>query len=70
MALYGHDLGRHRSAAIELGNALLAVRTLVQVDFHKYGMLAVTLVATNVNLIGRHRLFFITVAVFCQRSNC
>ena len=69
MALYGHDLGWHQSAVIELGNALLVVRTVVQVDFHKYGMLAVTLVATNVNLICRHRLSFIITAPICQRSN-
>jgi hypothetical protein len=45
VALEGSNLGRHRAAAKELGNALLAVRTLVEVNLHKYRMLTVALVA-------------------------
>jgi hypothetical protein len=63
------NLGRHRSAAKKLGNALLAVRTPVEVNLHEYRMLAVTLVAAHDNLIGRHTLSFIIAPQICQCLN-
>ena len=53
MALYGRDLRRHRTSAKEVSKALLAVWAVVEVNLQVNGMLALALVATEVNFVSR-----------------
>lgn len=54
MALYSRDLRRHRASAKEVSKALLAIRTVVEMNFQVNGMLALAIVAMKVNFVCRH----------------
>jgi hypothetical protein len=60
VALYGGDLRRHRSSAKEVSKALLAVRTVVEMNLQVNGMLALAIVAMKVNFVSRHVAYCIT----------
>jgi hypothetical protein len=58
--MYGRNLRRHRTVAKEFSDALLSVWTAVKVDPQVYGVVALAIVATEVNFVCRHVRCFIT----------
>jgi hypothetical protein len=69
VALYGRDLRRHRTSAKEVSKALLAVRTVVEMNLQVNGVLALAIVAMKVNFVCWHVLSCITTTLNCNDTS-
>ena len=52
-----------------LGKTLLAVWTIVEVDFHENGMLVATINALDEDFVCRHKLLSITTTIKFKTDN-